>query len=70
MAETHMLDIAEVQELEAISKVNSLLSNGWKLLATYSYAPYVGEPQNCRLVYSVGRPISIAPIEDPDFFRE
>ena len=70
MNENGLFDVVEVQELETLSKVNYLLSAGWKLLATYSYAPYVGEPQNCRLAYSVGRPSSVEPIKDPEFFRE
>ena len=70
MNENSLFDIVEVRELETISKVNYLLSAGWKLVAAYSYAPYVGEPQNCRLAYSVGRPSSIEPINDPEFFRE
>lgn len=70
MSDSSLFDIVEVKEIERTSEVNGLLSNGWKLLATYSYAPYIGEPQNCRLVYSVGRPSSVAPAKAPDLFIE
>lgn len=62
MDTNNLFDIVEVKEIDTIGKVNQLLASGWKLLATYSYAPYVGEPQNCRLCYSLGRPSSVDPL--------
>mgnify|MGYP005826615727 CR=1 FL=1 len=70
MGDSSLFDIVEVKETEETSELNGLLSNGWKLLATYSYAPYIGEPENRRLVYSIGRPSSVAPAKAPDPFIE
>ena len=52
----NLMNITQVKEVENVGQVNTLLTEGWKLLATYSYAPYVGEPTNLRLVYSLGLP--------------
>ncbi len=63
---TNMFDIVEVKESEKLSEVNRLLSSGWKLLTTYPFTPYAGEPQNCSLCYSLGRPASVRPLPKPE----
>ena len=65
MGENVLFDIAEVRELDDPDIVNQLLTAGWKLLAAYTRIPYQDEPQNLRLIYSVGRPSSIPPVSDP-----
>lgn len=56
MSDIALLDIKKVTETEDVNEVNELLSQNWKLLATYTYVPYVDTPAGQHLVYSLGLP--------------
>lgn len=55
MATDGLISIKEIKETNDVAEVNSLLAAGWKLVATHTYVPFMGVPENQELYYSLGR---------------
>lgn len=56
MSDISLLDIKKVMETSDVDEVNRLLSENWRILATYTYIPYLDTPTSECLIYSLGFP--------------
>lgn len=47
-------EIIRVEHTSDLKEVNDMLKNGWRIINTYTVAPYPDAREDLRLVYALG----------------
>lgn len=50
-----LMKVKELKETSDLSEANKYLSEGWRLIATYTACPFAGEPDSLEMVYCLGK---------------